>query len=245
MDPLSWQFLGDYVRANTKYDPDTDSFRTGPIASLVGAITDDEVENLGKVKERGILKAAKEQLPPEKHKYAIEYLQSLPVSKRGMLSLDDVIRESNTAYDEATAAGKTAEGRDRLLFERGEKDADFQRTYLSRQQSGLEEQQRQAAQHNANVLAQQAGFRDLDSADRRASEAASLKMLMEQGGLDLDLAKAQRAHEVDMARANNELMLEQARMLNEFQDRRYAKERQDTLLMLALQQLPALMGAFT
>lgn len=245
MDPLSWQFLGDYVRANTKYDPDTDSFRTGPIASLVGAITDDEVENLGKVKERGILKAAKEQLPPEKHKYAIEYLQSLPVSKRGMLSLDDVIRESNTAYDEATAAGKTAEGRSQLSFEQGQQNADFQRTFLSRQQSAAENAQEQAAQHNANVLAQQAGFRDLDSADRRASEAASLKMLMEQGGLDLDLAKAQRAHEVDMARANNELMLEQARMLNEFQDRRYAKERQDTLLMLALQQLPTLMGAFT
>lgn len=245
MDPLSWQFLGDYVRANTKYDPDTDSFRTGPIASLVGAITDDEVENLDKVRERGILKAAKEQLPQEKHKYAIKYLQSLPASERGMLSLDDVIRESNTAYDEATAAGETAEGRNKLLFERGQKDAEFQRNFLSRQLTGQETMQQQAAEHNANVLTQQAGFRDLDSADRRASEAASLKMLMEQGGLDLDLAKAQRAHEVDMTRANNEMMLEQARMLNEFQDRRYAKERQDTLLMLALQQLPALMGAFT
>jgi hypothetical protein len=245
MDPLSWQFLGDYVRANTKYDPDTDSFRTGPIASLIGAITDDEVENLGKVKERGILKAAKEQLPQEKHKYAIKYLQSVPVSERGMLSLDDVIRESNTAYDEATAAGETAEGRNKLLFERGQKDAEFQRNFLSRQLTGQETMQQQAAEHNTNVLAQQAGFRDLDSADRRASEAASLKMLMEQGGLDLDLAKAQRSHEVDMARANNEMMLEQARMLNEFQDRRYAKDRQDTLLMLALQQLPALMGAFT
>lgn len=245
MEPLSWQFLGDYVRANTKYDPDTDSFRTGPIASLVGAFTNDEVENLGKVRERGILNAAKEQLPQEKHRYAIKYLQSLPASERGTLSLDDLIRESNTSYDEATAAGETPEGRNKLLFQQGQKDSEFQRSFLSRQQSGQEALQQQAAEQNANVLAQQAGFRDLDSADRRASEAASLNMLVAKGGLDLDLLKAQRASDVAMAQANNEQMLEQARMLNDFQDRRYSKERQDTLLMLALQQLPALIGAFT
>ena len=63
--------------------------------------------------------------------------------------------------------------------------------------------------------------------------------------LQLELAKLSGNRDRDLAQSRNDLAIKQAEMMNQMYDRNYQRDRQDMMLLLGLQGLEGLIGAFS